>query len=162
MTNPVYESEIPKFFIRFFLTLRIVSYIITKQFVDMNKPLIKPTEGELEILKILWQNGPSTVRTVNDKLNEEKAVGYTTTLKLMQIMLEKGIVKREEDGKSHTYTAALKQEDTQKQLLDKILSTAFGGSAVKLAMQALGGANPSREELSEIRKLLDNLEGGLK
>lgn len=144
------------------MTLRIFSYIITKQFVDMNKALIKPTEGELEILKILWQSGPCTVRTVNDKLNEEKPVGYTTTLKIMQIMLEKGIVKRKEEGKIHTYFAALNQEDAQKQLMDKILTTAFGGSAVKLAMQALGGANPSKEELSEIRKLLDDLEGGAK
>jgi BlaI family transcriptional regulator, penicillinase repressor len=149
-------------FIQNLLTVRIFSYIITKEFVDMNKPPIKPTEGELEILRILWKEGPSTVRVVNDKLNEEKPVGYTTTLKLMQIMLEKGILKRNDESKTHTYTATLKQEETQKQLLEKILNTAFGGSAVKLAMQALGGASPSKQELSEIRKLLDNLEGGAK
>ena len=122
----------------------------------------KPTESELEVLQILWKNGPGTVRFVNDRLNElneKKTVGYTTTLKIMQLMFEKGLLKRDENARSHLYRAAVKEKETQRLLLDRFLETAFGGSALKLVMQALGNHKASREEISQIRKLLDNLEG---
>ena len=122
----------------------------------------KPTDAELEILQILWQNGPSTVRFVNDKLNENREIGYTTTLKFMQIMLEKGMVERDEENRTHIYKAAIKEGDTQKILLDKLLNTAFGGSASKLVMQALGSHKASKEELEEIKQLIDKIEGGKK
>ena len=116
-----------------------------------------PTNGELEILQILWENGPSTVRLVNEKLSQEKEVGYTTTLKLMQIMNEKGILSRTREGKTHIYRAELSEGETQKTLVDKLLDTAFQGSAMKLVMQALGNRSSSTEELDEIRRFLDQL-----
>lgn len=122
----------------------------------------KPTEAELEILQILWKHGPCTVRFVNDQLNEKKTVGYTTTLKIMQIMFEKDLLKRDEKARSHLYRAAVKEKDTQRLLLDRFLETAFGGSAVKLVMQALGNHKASKEEIARIRELLDNLEGDKK
>ncbi|RMG22881.1 MAG: BlaI/MecI/CopY family transcriptional regulator [Bacteroidetes bacterium] len=118
----------------------------------------KPTNAELEILQVLWQHGPSTVRFVNDLLNKEKDVGYTTTLKLMQIMHEKGLVSRTKSGKTHIYTAQLSQEATQQQLVDKLLDTVFQGSAMNLVMQALGNRPSSQEEIQEIREFLDQLE----
>jgi BlaI family transcriptional regulator, penicillinase repressor len=119
----------------------------------------KPTETELEILSILWNNGPSTVRAVNDEMNRMKVVGYTTTLKLMQIMTEKGMVEREMDGRTHTYFAIARQEDEQVRMIDRLLETAFGGSASKLVMQALGNHKTSEEELKEIKALIKKLEG---
>ncbi|QNF33004.1 BlaI/MecI/CopY family transcriptional regulator [Adhaeribacter swui] len=123
---------------------------------------IKPTETELEILQILWEHGPQTVRFVNDKQNETKEVGYTTTLKIMQIMADKNFISADKSNRSHVYQALLPEEDTQKQLLDKFLDTAFRGSAMKLVMQALGNHRTSEEELNQIRNLLDKLEGGQK
>ncbi len=123
-----------------------------------NKSKLKPTDAELKILQILWKHGPSTVKFVNDILNEEKEVGYTTTLKLMQIMNEKGMVEREKLGRSHIYKSLLKESETQKMMIDKILTTAFGGSAGKLVMQALGSSKTSKEDINEIRKLLDEIE----
>jgi BlaI family penicillinase repressor len=120
----------------------------------------KPTEAELEILQILWKNGHSTVRFVNDQLNQEKKVGYTTTLKIMQIMHEKKILERDENQRSHLYCPSVKENETQKLLLDSFLRTTFGGSAMKLVVQALGSHKTSKEEISQIRKILDNLEGG--
>lgn len=120
----------------------------------------KPTGAELEILQILWKNGPSTVRFVNDKLNEKKRVGYTTTLKIMQLMIEKKILTRDEKRKSHIYTPAIKENETQKFLLERFLNSAFGGSAAKLVMQALGDHRASKEEIARIRELLDTMEGG--
>ena len=120
----------------------------------------KPTEAELSILQILWQNGSSTVRFVNDKLNLEKKVGYTTSLKTMQIMHEKKLVKRNEENRTHIYEANVKEEDTQKQLLDRFLDKTFKGSAMKMVMQALGNRKTSKKELDEIRNLLDKLEKG--
>ena len=122
----------------------------------------KPTAAELEILNIIWKHGPCTVRLINDKLNEEKKVGYTTTLKIMQIMADKGLLKRDERQRSHLYRAAVPEKETQKVLLDKLLDQAFGGSALKLVMQALGTHKASAEEISRIRELLDRLEGGRK
>ncbi|RAU84361.1 BlaI/MecI/CopY family transcriptional regulator [Pontibacter arcticus] len=122
----------------------------------------KPTEAELEILQVLWQNGPSTVRFVHDKLSETKDAGYTTTLKLMQIMAEKKMLEADKANRSHVFRPLLKEEATQKQLLDRFLDSTFRGSASRLVMQALGNHTASREELDEIRNLLDKLEGGKK
>ncbi|MDX5348967.1 MAG: BlaI/MecI/CopY family transcriptional regulator [Hymenobacteraceae bacterium] len=127
-----------------------------------NKPTLKPTDAELEILQILWQHGPATVRFINDELNKTKETGYTTTLKIMQIMYEKGMLDREEAGRSHIYRALLSEENTQKQLLNKFLDTTFRGSAMKLVMQALGNHKTTADELNEIRNLLNKLEGGKK
>jgi BlaI family transcriptional regulator, penicillinase repressor len=118
----------------------------------------KPSDGELEILQILWSEGPSTVRTINERLNLQRRVGYTTTLKQMQIMHEKGLLERDEQGRSHIYKPTAREHTTQKALLDRIVETAFGGSALKLVMQALGGKRTSPEELAEIRAYLDRLE----
>ena len=122
----------------------------------------KPTEAELEILQILWDSGPTTVRFVNDKLNLRKEVGYTTTLKIMQIMAEKNLLARDEENKSHIYSAVYKKDETQKVLLDKFLESTFGGSASKLVLQALGNRKTSKKEIEEIRKFLDEIEGGKK
>jgi len=121
-----------------------------------------PTAAELEILQILWNNGPSTVRFVNDKLNEKKIVGYTTSLKMMQIMTEKNLLVRETQSRSHVYRPAFAQQETQGQLLDSLLQTAFGGSASKLVMQALGKHKTSKEEINQIKKLLEKIERGAK
>ncbi|MFC2098307.1 BlaI/MecI/CopY family transcriptional regulator [Bacteroidota bacterium] len=118
----------------------------------------KPTNSELEILSIIWQYGPSSVRFINDELNKHKKVGYTTTLKLMQIMNGKGLLEREEKGRMHIYRAAIKEEETQKQLLDKFVETAFGGSAMQLVMQALGKNTTTPEELRELKKLIEKIE----
>ncbi|MCK5056900.1 MAG: BlaI/MecI/CopY family transcriptional regulator [Candidatus Aminicenantes bacterium] len=118
----------------------------------------RPTEAELGILQVLWKNGPCTVRFVNDKLNDKKEVGYTTTLKIMQIMFNKNILERDESKRSHLYNPAVKETETQSLLLDKFLQTAFAGSAMKLVMQALGNHKASKEEISRIREFLDNLE----
>jgi predicted transcriptional regulator len=124
--------------------------------------LPKPTDSELEILQHLWAHGPSTVRDVNDALNKEKEVGYTTTLKLMQIMAEKGLVHRTLDGKTHIYEAAVTQENTQQLMLDRVMNSVFGGSMSRLVMQALGGTHATAAELAQIREMLDKLEGDKK
>ncbi len=121
---------------------------------------MKPTDAELEILHVLWTNGPSTVRQVHDTLSQSRDLGYTTALKLMQIMVEKGLLTREEDARSHTYTAAVNEEATQQGLVDRFVETAFRGSASKLVMQVLGNHKASREELDEIKNLLNNLNRG--
>lgn len=122
----------------------------------------KPTESELEILQILWQHGPSTVRFVHEELSKTKDAGYTTTLKLMQIMAEKGMLQADKANRSHVYRPLLQEEDTQRRLLDRFLDTTFRGSAMKMVMQALGNHQASQQELDEIRDLLDKLEGGKK
>ncbi|QJX45852.1 BlaI/MecI/CopY family transcriptional regulator [Hymenobacter taeanensis] len=125
----------------------------------MNKsPAPKPTESELEILQVLWQHGPSTVRFVNDELSKKRDVGYTTTLKLLQLMLEKVLVFRDDESKTHIYRAAVREEETQGLLLDRFVESAFGGSAMKLVMQALGNRHTSQEELQQIRRLLNDIE----
>ncbi|WP_439880671.1 BlaI/MecI/CopY family transcriptional regulator [Pontibacter sp. MBLB2868] len=122
----------------------------------------KPTESELEILQVLWQHGPSTVRFVHEELSKTKEVGYTTTLKLMQIMADKEMLKADKTSRSHIFRPLLEEENTQRQLLDRFLDATFRGSAGKLVMQALGNNRTSKEELDEIRNLLDKLEGGKK
>lgn len=118
---------------------------------------MKPTDAELEILHVLWTSGPSTVRQIHENLSQSRDIGYTTALKLMQIMYEKRLLTREESGKSHTYTAAVSEEDTQRGLVDRFVETAFRGSASKLVMQVLGQHKASREELDEIKKLLNQI-----
>lgn len=122
--------------------------------------ILKPTDSELEILQVLWQHGPSTVRFVHEELSKTKEAGYTTTLKMMQIMAEKGMLAADKTNRSHIYSPLLHEADTQQQLLNRFLNTTFRGSASKLVMQALGNSRTSKEELDEIRKLLDKLEGG--
>jgi BlaI family penicillinase repressor len=124
----------------------------------MNIEISKPTESELQVLQILWQFGPSTVRFVNDKLNEVRPVGYTTTLKIMQIMFEKKLVQRDEQGKTHIYAANANEKETQGQLLDRFLEATFKGSAMKMVMQALGNRKTTKQEIDEIRDLLNKLE----
>ncbi|PIQ07997.1 MAG: transcriptional regulator [Ignavibacteriales bacterium CG18_big_fil_WC_8_21_14_2_50_31_20] len=119
---------------------------------------IKPTDSELEILQILWKSGYSTVKNVNDELNKLRSVGYTTTLKTMQIMFEKELLGRERSGRSHTYVPLIKENETKNMLLDKVLQTVFAGSASKLVMQALGQNKASKKEISEIKKFLNDLE----
>jgi predicted transcriptional regulator len=122
-----------------------------------NDKQLKPTESELEILQVLWDKGQSTVREVHDVLAKNKESGYTTTLKLMQIMLEKGLVTRDDSSRTHIYTAAMKKEHTQQQLLNKMIDDVFNGSAARMVMQALGNNSTSKKELEEIKKYLDSL-----
>src|ERR1700712_5805337 len=117
---------------------------------------VKPTEGELEILRVIWDKGLASVRDVHEELAKTKDVGYTTTLKLMQIMHEKGLVKRDDTFKTHIYQAAVSKEKTQKHLLGKMIDGLFGGSSTQLVIQALGNHKASREELDEIQKLLND------
>jgi BlaI family transcriptional regulator, penicillinase repressor len=120
----------------------------------------RPTPAELEILGVLWEHGPSTVREVHERLAREKPTGYTTVLKLLQIMTEKDLVRRDEAARAHVYEARVPQEQTQRQLVHDLLDRAFGGSATKMVMQALSSRQSSPEELARIRELLDELEGG--
>jgi BlaI family penicillinase repressor len=120
-------------------------------------PHLKPTESELEILQILWEKGRATVREVHEILEKSKDVGYTSTLKLMQIMHEKGLVDRDTSSKTHIYSAKINQEKTQQQLVNKMIDNVFNGSAARLVMQALGNNSASEAELEEIKKYLDNL-----
>lgn len=125
----------------------------TNIFVDS----MKPTDAELEILQVLWAKGPSTVRQVHDELAQTRDTGYTTTLKLMQIMQEKELLTRTEEGRAHTYAAAVGEEAVQQTLLDRFLETTFRGSASKLVMQVLGQRKASPDELAEIKQLLNQL-----
>ncbi|MGH9839042.1 MAG: BlaI/MecI/CopY family transcriptional regulator [Blastocatellia bacterium] len=122
--------------------------------------LSRPTDAELAILRVLWRRGESTVRQVFEALSEEREIGYTTVLKLMQIMTEKGLVERDESERTHVYQASLTQEQTQRQLVSDLLDKAFGGSASQLVLQALAAKPASADELARIRQLLDELEGG--
>jgi BlaI family transcriptional regulator, penicillinase repressor len=122
----------------------------------------KPTDAELAILRVLWERGPSTVREVWEELNPEQGTGYTTVLKIMQIMFEKGLVARDDTTRSHVYRTARSQEQTQREVVGHLLERVFSGSAPKLVMQALSAKRATRAELAEIRKLLDEMEGGAK
>ena len=119
---------------------------------------IKPTESELEILQVLWSKGLATVREVHEELASIKDAGYTTTLKLMQIMNEKGLVKRDDSMRTHIYQAAVNKENTQKHLLGKMIDSLFGGSSTQLVIQALGGHKATVEELEKIQAMLDKLK----
>ncbi len=119
---------------------------------------IKPTESELEILRVLWEKGNATVREVHETLSAHKDAGYTTTLKLLQIMFEKGLVKRDDSSKTHIYHANVSRENTQQQFVGKMINTLFSGSSTQLVMQALGNNAHSNEELEEIQKLLNDLK----
>ena len=125
---------------------------------ELNLP--RPTDAELEILKVLWRRGPSTVREVFDDLSGVKTTGYTTFLKLMQIMSDKGLVRRDETARAHVYEAALAEDETQRQLVGDLLRRAFDGSAKRLVLQALSSEKASADELTEIRQMLDELERG--
>src|SRR5215208_1877496 len=124
----------------------------------MASKYVKPTESELEILNILWHKDLATVREVHEELAKTKDAGYTTTLKLMQIMHEKGLVKRDDSMRTHVYQAAVNKEKTQKHLLSKMIDSLFGGSSTQLVIQALGESKASPEELEKIQALLDNLK----
>ncbi len=119
----------------------------------------RPTDKELVILGILWSRGPSTVREIHEEMNEDGDTGYTTTLKLMQIMMEKGLLVRDDSQFKHVYKPALSEERTQKQLISDLLDKAFAGSAEKLVMRALAAKKVSAGELASIRKMLDEFEG---
>ena len=126
------------------------------------KKLPRPTDGELAILRVLWRLGPSTVREVMQEFCRVQETGYTTVLKLMQIMTEKGLLVREESARTHVYEPAMTEERTQRQLISDLLERAFSGSSKNLVMRALSAKKASREELAEIRRLLDEMEGGQK
>lgn len=128
----------------------------------MKSESIRPTEKELEILQVLWENGPLSVKDVLEALGGEARNGYTTILKLLQIMHEKGLVTRRKEGKLHLYSAAASQEGTRRQLIDKMIDTVFQGSAAQLVMSALGNNKSSKAELEEIRKYLETLDGNEK
>jgi predicted transcriptional regulator len=122
----------------------------------MNRsPVPRPTDAELAILRILWERGPSTVRQVHEILGRERQAAYTTALKTLQIMTEKGLVERDERDRTHIYRARLSEETTQRQLVRDLLDRAFGGSSTKLVMQALATKRASAEELRDIRKAID-------
>ncbi|MEO6230356.1 MAG: BlaI/MecI/CopY family transcriptional regulator [Ferruginibacter sp.] len=118
----------------------------------------KPTESELEILQVLWTRNLATVREVHEELLKSKDAGYTTTLKLMQIMFEKGLVTRDSSSKIHIYKPVVTRENTQKLFLNRMIDSLFSGSSAQLVMQALGNHNSSKEELEEIRNYLNNIK----
>jgi len=122
--------------------------------------MAKATESELEILQVLWEKGASTVRFVNEQLNAQKEskVGYTTTLKMMQIMTEKQLLRRDTSQRTHIFQANVSQEDFQKTMVDKMLNTVFGGSAMKLVQQALGNKKTSKEEIEQIKTMIEQME----
>ena len=122
----------------------------------MSRPQPRPTDAELAILRVLWERGSSTVRQVHEALAETRDTGYTTTLKLMQIMADKGLVKRNETARTHVYAAIAGQEQTQRQLVQDLVDRAFGGSAAQLVLRALSGDGATDAELKEIRKLIDD------
>lgn len=127
--------------------------------MNAKKKLPHPTDAELAILNVLWEQGPSTVRQVMETLSQEKPTGYTTVLKLLQIMVEKRLVKRNDSQRTHVYQPAEPVERTQKQIVCKLVDRAFQGSSQKLIMQALHAKKVSQRELEEIRALLDEMEG---
>lgn len=127
--------------------------------MNPEKQTPRPTDAELAILNVLWERGPSTVRDVHDALSATQATGYTTILKLMQIMTDKGLVVRDESQRAHIYESRYSEQRTQRQLLTDLADRAFGGSPARLVMQALSGRKASSEELSALRELLDRLEG---
>jgi len=124
---------------------------------EQNKP-VEPTKSELEILQVLWRLGPSTVREVNNELIKVKDTNYTTSLKFMQLMADKGLLTRDESQMKHVYSVAEEEQKTKSHLLDKFVDSMYNGSATKLVMQLIGNKNTSQQELQEIKDLLKNLE----
>ena len=122
----------------------------------MGRPQPRPTDAELAILRVLWERGASTVRQVHEALADTRETGYTTTLKLMQIMADKGLVKRNETARTHVYSANAGQEQTQRQLVQDLADRAFGGSAAQLVLRALSADGATDAELKQIRKLIDD------
>ena len=118
----------------------------------------KPTDAELEVLHVLWANGPSSVRFVNTELSKNRSVVYTTTLKMMQVMVDKGFLKRDTSDRTHMYEAAIEESEIQQSLLDKLVQTAFKGSPLSLVLQALGHEKTSQEDLEEIKKIIKKIE----
>ena len=118
----------------------------------------QPSEAELDILQALWRQQPASVREVHERIGRRRDVGYTTVLKQLQRMLDKGLVKRRATGKTHRYFTELTQESVQRNLLDRLADTAFGGSAIRLALRALGNERPSADELDELQRRLDELK----
>jgi len=127
--------------------------------MSKSSPPPRPTAGELAILQVLWEEGPSTVRAVHEILNTRRKTGYTTVLKLMQIMAQKGLVTRDESRKTHVYRPCLAEAKTERQLVRDVVERVFGGSAERLVMRALEEKKVSKDELAHIRELLDNMEG---
>jgi len=123
-------------------------------------PPPRPTDAELAVLRTLWQLGPSTVRHVHERLSGSRGIGYTTVLKLLQIMLKKGLVRRDESQRTHVYQPRCTEEQTQRQLVGDLLDRVFAGSGAKLAMHALSARKADPAELAEIRRWLDQLERG--
>lgn len=123
-----------------------------------HEPRFNPTPSELEILHILWNRGPSTVREIHDELSKEKDVGYTSALKFLQIMTSKGLVSRTEEQRAHIYSAAVPAETTKQQMASDVLQRVFRGSASQLMQHALSGKRSSKKEIDEIRRLLDEYE----
>jgi predicted transcriptional regulator len=124
-----------------------------------NNPQTEPTRSELEILQVLWKHGPSTVRFVNDRLNDEKrSIQYTSTLKIMQIMTDKGMLARDESSMKHVYSPLLEEKSTKGLLLDRFLDATFNGSAATLLMQLLGNKKTSKDELDEIKALINKID----
>src|SRR2546428_3121033 len=139
------------------LTLRIISYYcrptaLEHLYLMVKRSLPKPTDGELSILRVLWHRGPSTVREVLEELNKIQDTGYTTVLKMMQIMTEKGLLERDNAERTHVFKPRLAEDDTQRQLVNDLLERAFGGSAKKLVLHALSATKASPRELGEIRR----------
>jgi len=122
----------------------------------MSRPQPRPTDAELAILRVLWERGASTVRQVHETLADTRDTGYTTTLKLMQIMADKGLVKRNETARTHVYSASAGEEQTQRQLVQDLVDRAFGGSAAQLVLRALSADGTTDAELKDIRKLIDD------
>lgn len=145
------------FFVRFFFGTKKNVPLINQIKKIMESDKIEPTKSELEILTILWKYGGSSVRFINDKLNEERVVKYTTTLKLMQIMKEKGILSRDDSNMTHIYHVVENQETTKTFLLEKFMNRIFDGSVEDLVMQLLGNKKTSKEELLKIKDILDKM-----
>ena len=139
--------------------VRNISYLWIMKAVNQEGTLNEPTKSELEILQVLWKSGPSTVRFVNDFLNEQKrAVQYTSTLKLMQIMTEKEMLTRDASSMKHVYSAAIEEHQTKGMMLEKFVDTMYNGSSTNLMMQLLGNNKTSKQELDAIRAMLDQLD----
>jgi BlaI family penicillinase repressor len=162
LPKPRYEAETIRSHDAVFAKVRhssLTNYDGLRRLVRMSKKTkARPTDAELSLLAVLWERGPSTVREVHEALGAAKGTGYTTTLKILQKMTAKGLVRRDESSRSHVYTPAIRAEQTQRQLLGDLLHRAFAGSRSKLVVQALADDRATADELADIRCLLDELE----